>query len=133
MIVGLGSDLCDARRIAKTIAKFGAAFEQRVFTASELAYANTKKGDGRVRALAKRFAAKEAALKALGTGLASGISWQDIEVMRGESGKPSLRFSGRAEEVLNALLPPGRGVFAHLSLSDEGDMALAVVIIEAHA
>lgn len=124
MIVGLGTDLAQISRFEKVLARRGAAFCRRVLTPQELiALENSAQP---AAFLAKRFAAKEAALKALGTGLAKGLSWQDLEISNDALGKPNLNFTGAAANLAAQL-----GVKnAHLSLSDEQDMALAFVVLE---
>lgn len=129
MILGIGNDLVDIRRIEKLLEQFGERFEQRIFTSAELALANARK-DAKVATLAKRFAAKEACLKALGEGL-SGIRWTDMEVTRESSGRPVMRLSGQALKALEKLTPTGKSVRVDLSLSDEYPYAQAFVVISA--
>lgn len=124
MILGLGIDLCDIRRVEKLFARHGARFTQKYFTPAEYDYAMAQPHP--VAALAKRWAAKEAAAKALGTGFRDGLFMRDIEIVNGKSGKPSLKFHGRA-----AQLKPSNSEF-HLALTDEYPYALAQVIISAH-
>lgn len=136
MIIGIGSDLCDIRRIEQSLAKFGAKFEARVFTAGEQAKARSRKGGARnstASTYAKRFAAKEAMGKALGTGVGSGggIFWRDIEVVNLPSGKPTLKLTGGAHAALQALTPSGKQAIIHVTLVDEYPMAQAFVVIEA--
>lgn len=137
MIVGLGADLCDIRRIEETLARHGARFEQRVFTAGEQAKARARKGDskrnGMASTYAKRFAAKEACGKALGTGVGAGggIFWRDIEVVNLPTGKPTLALRGNAQAVLAQLTPPGHRMHIHLTLTDEYPLAQAFVVLEA--
>ena len=131
MILGVGSDLIDVRRIERTIERHGERFLARIFTATERA-----KADGRARraeTYAKRFAAKEACAKALGTGLRAGIAWRDMGVVNLPSGKPTLCLTGGAAARLAALTPPDHQVFIHLTLTDEYPLAQAQVIIEAIA
>lgn len=125
MIIGFGTDLVDIRRIEQSLAQFDTRFEQRIFTAKERA--NPKKN---ARYYAKRFAAKEACLKALGSGF-RGISWHDMEITSNELGAPSLALTGGAAKQLSALTPPGKQAKIWLSLSDEYPYAQAQVIIEA--
>ena len=106
MIIGIGTDIIDIRRIEKVLARHGARFLKRVFTEEERAYAERRPRNF-AATLAKRFAAKEACAKALGTGLGQGVSWQDIGVVRGKFGPPSLKLKGKAIEHLARLTPPG--------------------------
>jgi len=136
MILGIGSDICDIRRIEKALAKHGQRFEERVFTAGEQGKAKSRKGGKRNSAAgtyAKRFAAKEACGKALGTGVGSGggIFWKDIEVINLPSGKPTLKLSGNARKALEYLTPKGMKADIHVSLVDEYPIAQAFVVIEA--
>ncbi|MBO0734287.1 MAG: holo-ACP synthase [Methylocapsa sp.] len=131
MIIGFGNDLCDIRRIEKSLERFGSRFISRCFTEIE-----QRKSEGRAdraASYAKRFAAKEACAKALGTGLRDGISWRDMGVVNLPSGKPTMNLSGGAAERLAALTPPGHAVFIHVTLTDEYPLAQAQVIIEAVA
>ena len=130
MIRGIGTDLCDMRRIARALERSGERFLERSFTAAERAYADTRKGDGRIGILAKRWAAKEACVKALGTGFRDGIALTDIEVSNDASGKPSLTLRGEAARCLAAMALPGEQVEILLSLSDETPYALAYVIVQ---
>jgi holo-[acyl-carrier protein] synthase len=129
MIIGIGVDLVDMRRIDRLIKQYGARFINKVFTPSEQDYA--EKNTSSVRAYANRFAAKEAAAKALGTGMAGGISWQDIEVLRAPSGAPSLCFHGKALEHLASCLPSGYISHSYVSFSDEPPYSTAFVVISA--
>lgn len=139
MIIGIGNDICDIRRIEKSLARFGEAFEARLFTSGERAKAQRRAGGGNRNGMAstyaKRFAAKEALGKALGTGVGAGggIFWRDIEVVNLPSGKPTLRLTGDALAVLTHLTPANHEVVLHLSLVDEYPMAQAFVVIEALA
>ncbi|MEJ7926262.1 holo-ACP synthase [Sphingobium sp. AN641] len=130
MIIGLGSDLCNIERIQHSLDRFGARFEQRVFTDVEQAKANrrpfTKAGT-----LAKRFAAKEAFSKAVGTGFKAGVFMKDIGVVNTPSGAPTLNLTGGAQERLAAMIPAGHRAAIHLTLTDDHPWALAFVIIEA--
>ncbi len=128
MIIGFGNDLCDIRRIESSLARFGERFVQRCFTEIE-----QRKSDGRAASYAKRFAAKEACAKALGTGLRAGIGWRDMGVVNLASGQPTLCLTGGAAARLAALTPPGHRVFIHVTLTDEYPLAQAQVIIEAIA
>ena len=129
MIIGLGSDLCDARRIAKTIERHGERFLGRVFTPTERAKADRRKN--RAETYAKRFAAKEACAKALGTGLSHGVFWRDMGVVNLPGGKPTLRLTGGAQVRLQSMLPVGHEARIDLSMTDEGPLAQAIVIIHA--
>lgn len=136
MILGIGSDLCDIRRIERSLQKFGARFEARVFTAGEQAKARSRRGDSKRNGLAstyaKRFAAKEAFGKAIGTGVGAGggIFWRDIEVVNLPSGAPTLRLSGGAQAALAQRTPPGHQARIHVTLVDEYPIAQAFVVIE---
>lgn len=129
MIVGLGSDLCDARRIAKTIERHGERFLSRIFTPTEREKADRRKN--RVETYAKRFAAKEACAKALGTGMSHGVFWRDMGVVNLPGGRPTLRLTGGALRRLQELVPPGHEARIDLSMTDEGPLAQAIVIIQA--
>ena len=131
MIVGIGSDLADIRRIKSVLDRFGPRFVERVFTEVEAARSE-RKGD-RAASYAKRFAAKEACAKALGTGFRRGVFWRDMGVVNAPSGKPTLQLTGGAAERLSALIPPGMTAMIHLSLTDDHPYAQAFVIIEAVA
>lgn len=133
MILGIGNDLIDIRRIEKTIARYGDRFIQRIFTPAEQAKAERRKGAGDAYAAtyAKRYAAKEAASKALGTGFRSGVYWRDLGVVNLPSGKPTVVMTGGAAERLAALTPPGMAAQVDLTLTDEFPIAEALVIITA--
>lgn len=136
MILGIGNDLVNIHRIEQSLEQFGEAFEKRVFTPGERAKAHSRDGAGAqtvAATYAKRFAAKEAAAKALGARLDKGISWQDIEVISGEDGTPRLAMHGNALAHLQSITPPGMQAVLHLSLTDEIPFAQAFVIIEARA
>ena len=139
MILGIGSDICDIRRIEKSLARFGEAFEKRIFTEGERAKARRRAGggtrNGTASTYAKRFAAKEALGKALGTGVGAGggIFWRDIEVVNLPSGKPTLTLSGNAQKMLEVMTPKDMRAIIHVSLVDEYPIAQAFVIIEAVA
>lgn len=130
MIIGLGSDLCNIDRIRNSLDRFGARFEQRVFTDIERAKADrrpfTKAGT-----LAKRFAAKEAFSKAVGTGFKAGVFMRDIGVVNARSGAPTLELTGGAKARLDSLVPEGFRPVIHLTLTDDHPWAQAFVIIEA--
>ncbi|MBV1707096.1 MAG: holo-ACP synthase [Hyphomicrobiales bacterium] len=129
MIIGIGQDLCDITRIAATIARFDNRFIQRCFTPHERARAE-RRGD-RAATYAKRFAAKEACAKALGTGLRRGVFWRDMGVVNLPSGQPTLQLTGGAARRLQALTPAGCEAIIHLTMTDEKPMAAAMVVIEA--
>lgn len=129
MIIGIGSDLTDIRRIEKTLDRFGDRFIQRTFTPIE-----QKKSEGRrlrASSYAKRFAAKEACAKALGTGLRQGVFWRDMGVVNMRSGKPTMALTGGALERLKKITPPGMSAQIDLSITDEYPLAQAFVIISA--
>lgn len=129
MIIGIGSDLCDISRIEQTLARFGERFTHRVFTIEE-----RRKAEGRANiaaTYAKRFAAKEACAKALGTGFSRGVFMKDMGVVNLRSGAPTLKLEGGALERLKAITPPGHEAKIHLTLTDDHPMAMAVVLIEA--
>ena len=129
MIIGIGSDLIDIRRIAGSIERFGERFTQRCFTEIEI-----RKSDGRknrAESCAKRFAAKEACSKALGTGLANGVFWKDMGVVNLPGGKPTMELTGGAAERLAAMTPQGHRTVIHLTITDDFPLAQAFVIIEA--
>ena len=129
MIIGIGNDLCNIERIEKTLEKFGERFENRVFTETEIALARRRRRTAET--YAKRFAAKEACAKALGTGFSAGVFWRDMEVVNLPSGQPALRLAGGAAARLADLLPAGHAARLHVSLTDDPPMAQAFVIIEA--
>jgi holo-[acyl-carrier protein] synthase len=131
MILGIGSDICDARRIAKVIERHGERFTHRIFTPTERAKADKRRN--RFETYAKRFAAKEACAKALGTGLRAGVWWRDIGVVNLRSGRPTLELTGGAKRRLAALTPAGYEARIDLTMTDEGPMAHAFVIISAVA
>ncbi|MBX9814874.1 MAG: holo-ACP synthase [Proteobacteria bacterium SG_bin5] len=130
MIIGIGSDLCSIARIQASLDRFGARFEHRVFTEAELAKAASRPL-GRAATLAKRFAAKEAFSKAVGTGFKRGVFMRDIGVVNAPSGAPTLALTGGAKARLDALIPPGHAPIIHLTLTDDHPWAQAFVIIEA--
>jgi holo-[acyl-carrier protein] synthase len=130
MIVGLGSDLCNIERIQKSLDRFGARFEERVFTPREQAKA-AKRPFTRAGTYAKRFAAKEAFSKAVGTGFKRGVFMKDIGVVNAASGAPTLELAGGAKAALDALVPAGHTPRIHLTLTDDHPWAQAFVIIEA--
>src|SRR5579863_8911014 len=129
VIVGIGSDLCEIERIERTLARHGERFVARCFTETEQV-----KSDGRAAraaSYAKRFAAKEACAKALGTGMRRGVFWRDMGVVNARSGQPTLALTGGAAQRLEALMPPGFTPRIHLSLTDDHPYAQAFVVIEA--
>jgi len=130
MILGIGNDIIDIRRIEKTIARFGDKFIQRIFTEVE-----QKKSDrraNRAASYAKRYAAKEACSKALGTGFRAGVFWRDMGVVNLASGKPTMALTGGALKRLKAITPPGMVPQIDISITDEQDMAYVIVIISAN-
>ena len=131
MILGIGSDITDVRRIAKVIERHGDRFIDRVFTAAERARAERRRN--RVETYAKRFAAKEACAKALGTGLRAGVWWRDMGVVNLPSGRPTMELTGGAKRRLEAITPKGYEARIDLTITDEGPMAQAFVIISAVA
>ena len=125
MIVGTGVDLCEVRRIESAIQRYGHRFVERIFTELEIAYAERKAN--RYERYAARFAAKEAGMKALGTGWRGGLGWRDLEVANLASGRPTLKFHGRAAEIAEGL-----GVRnVSLSITHTAEQAMAVVMLEA--
>jgi holo-[acyl-carrier protein] synthase len=131
MILGLGSDITDARRIAKVIERHGDRFLSRIFTDIERAKAERRKN--RAETYAKRFAAKEACAKALGTGIRHGVWWRDMGVVNMPSGRPTMALTGGARKRLDALTPRGYSAQIDLSITDEGPMSMAFVVISAVA
>ncbi|MDR3510908.1 MAG: holo-ACP synthase [Caulobacteraceae bacterium] len=129
MIVGIGSDLCDIRRIEQTLERFGERFTNRVYT--ELERARSERKTDRAASYAKRFAAKEACAKALGTGLKRGVFWRDMGVVNLRSGQPTMALTGGAARRLAQIVPAGMRAAIHLSLTDDHPYAQAFVIIEA--
>lgn len=129
MIIGIGSDLIDIRRIESSLERHGERFTHRVFTDAERARSETR--GARAASYAKRFAAKEACSKALGTGISEGVFWRDMEVVNLSGGKPLLELSGGAARHLKRILPPGHVGKVHLTISDDFPLAQAFVIIEA--
>jgi holo-[acyl-carrier protein] synthase len=129
MIIGMGSDLIDIRRVEKSIERFGDRFTHRCFTDIERAKSERRKN--RAASYAKRFAAKEACSKALGTGLAQGVFWKDMGVVNLPSGKPTMALTGGAAEKLAELMPAGHEAVIHITITDEYPYAQAFVVIEA--
>ncbi|MGN6689542.1 MAG: holo-ACP synthase [Sphingopyxis sp.] len=130
MIIGLGSDLCNIERIQNSLDRFGERFENRVFTDIERAKA-ARRPFTRAGTYAKRFAAKEAFSKAVGTGFKRGVFMRDIGVVNAPSGAPTLALSGGAAARLAEMIPPGHSAHIHLTLTDDHPWAQAFVIIEA--
>jgi holo-[acyl-carrier protein] synthase len=133
MIIGTGSDLIDIRRVAKVIERHGERFLGRIFTDTERAKAERRAKSDRmvVATYAKRFAAKEACAKALGTGIRQGVWWRDMGVVNLPGGRPSMKLTGGAKARLAALTPPGHEARIDLTITDEWPMAQAFVIISA--
>jgi holo-[acyl-carrier protein] synthase len=129
MIIGLGNDIIDIRRVERTIERYGERFLTRIFTETE-----RRKSDGRTlraASYAKRFAAKEACAKALGTGFRRGVFWRDMGVVNLPSGRPTLELTGGAARVLEELIPEGHEVRIDLTITDDFPTAQAIVIISA--
>jgi holo-[acyl-carrier protein] synthase len=129
MILGIGSDITDARRIARVIDRHGERFLDRVFTATERARADRRRN--RAETYAKRFAAKEACAKALGTGIRAGVWWRDMGVVNLPGGRPTMELTGGAQRRLQAITPKGYEARIDVTISDEGPMAHAFVVISA--
>jgi len=129
VILGLGNDLIDICRIEKTIEKHGERFLARIYTGIERARSDRRAQ--RAASYAKRFAAKEACSKALGTGISWGVYWRDMGVVNLPSGKPTMRLTNGAAKALARLVPAGHEPHIHLTITDDGGMAQAFVIIEA--
>jgi len=129
VIIGIGTDLVDIRRIEQTIARHGERFLLRVFTETERARSDRRKN--RAESYAKRFAAKEACAKALGTGFRRGVLFRDMGVVNLPSGRPTLVLTGGALRRLEAITPPGHAAQIDLALTDEGSLAQAFVVISA--
>lgn len=129
MIIGIGSDLIDIRRVEKTLERFGERFERRVFTAIEQEKSNRRAN--RAASYAKRFAAKEACSKALGSGIAMGVAWRDLGVVNLPSGKPTMALTGWAAARLAELTPAGFTARIDLTMTDDHPLAQAFVVISA--
>jgi holo-[acyl-carrier protein] synthase len=127
MIIGLGSDLIDIRRVEKTLERFGDRFVQRCFTPIEQRKSDRRAN--RAASYAKRFAAKEACSKALGTGFRRGVFWRDLGVVNLLSGKPTLELTGGALKRLQEMLPPGMKAQIDLTITDDHPLAQAIVLI----
>ena len=129
MILGLGNDMIDIRRVERTLERFGERFVQRVFTATE--QRKSEHRAARAASYAKRFAAKEACSKALGTGFRRGVYWRDLGVVNEPSGRPTMVLTGEAGRYLAGMTPPGHRAVIHVTLTDDFPYAQAVVIISA--
>jgi holo-[acyl-carrier protein] synthase len=129
VIIGTGNDLCDIRRIEKTLETFGERFIARCFT--DIERRKSERRANRAASYAKRFAAKEACAKALGTGLRHGVFWRDMGVVNLPSGQPTMKLTGGAMRRLQSLVPPGCVAVVHLTMTDEYPLASANVLIEA--
>lgn len=129
MILGIGSDLIDIRRIEQSLERFGERFTHRCFT--EVERAKSDRRAARAASYAKRFAAKEACAKALGTGIAQGVSWTEMGVVNEPSGRPTMKLTGRAAERLARMTPPGFVARLDLTITDDHPLAQAFVVISA--
>ena len=129
MIIGLGNDVIDIRRVERTIERYGERFLARVFTETERLKSDNRAG--RAASYAKRFTAKEACAKALGTGFRQGVFWRDMGVVNLPSGRPTLQLTGGAARALERLIPEGHEVRIDLSITDDFPTAQAIVIISA--
>lgn len=129
MILGIGNDIVDIRRVEETLAQFGGRFAERCFTPAEQARSDKKASPA--ASYAKRFAAKEACAKALGTGMRAGVFWKDMGVVNMPSGQPTMALTGGALARLKAMTPSGMTAVVHLTLTDDHPYAQAFVIIEA--
>lgn len=129
MILGIGNDIIDIRRIEKTIEKYGERFLDRVYT--EIEREKSERRHLKAASYAKRFAAKEACAKALGTGIAQGVRWKDMGVVNNASGAPTMALTGGAKEHLLNMVPSGHIPAIHLTITDDGPTAQAFVIISA--
>jgi holo-[acyl-carrier protein] synthase len=129
MIVGIGTDLTDIRRIARTLERWGDRFVQRCFTEVEQAKSDRRRQ--RAASYAKRWAAKEACAKALGTGLRMGVNWREMGVVNLASGQPTMQLTGGAARRLAGMIPPGMQARIHVSITDDDPYAQAFVVIEA--
>ena len=129
MILGIGADLCDIRRIQRSLDRFGDRFTNRIFTDGERARSDRRAA--RAPSYARRFAAKEACSKALGTGMRAGVFWRDMEVVNLPSGRPTMRLTGGALMRLKEMTPDGCEAVVHVSLTDDPPLAQAFVVIEA--
>ena len=127
MIVGIGNDIIDIRRIERTLERYGDRFTQRIFTDIERAKSDRRRL--RAASYAKRFAAKEACSKALGTGFSRGVFWKDLGVVNEPSGRPTMKLTGGAADHLSRLTPRGFMAAIHLTLTDDYPYAQAIVVI----
>ena len=127
MIVGIGSDIVNIKRIEKTINKFGKKFINRCFSRVEIL--RSEKRANKAASYAKRFAAKEAFSKALGTGFSQGVFWKDISVENNNLGKPVLKLNGNAKKILKQLVPKNKKPLVNITITDENQIAYAMVII----
>jgi holo-[acyl-carrier protein] synthase len=130
MILGIGSDIIDIRRIEQTLERFGERFTNRIYTEKERARAERRPHE-RAASYAKRFAAKEATSKALGTGLKQGVFWRDMGVANLPSGQPTMILTGGAAQRLQKMTPPGHTPYIHVTLTDDYPLAVSFVIISA--
>ena len=131
MIIGIGNDIIDIRRVEKSLERFGSRFTNRVFT--EIEQEKSDRRRNRAASYAKRFAAKEACAKALGTGISRGVYWRDMGVVNLRGGKPTMQLTGGALIRLNLIMPAGHEPVIHLTITDDGPLAQAFVIISAEA
>lgn len=129
MIIGLGNDICEIGRVERVLRLYGDRFTHRCFTSIERAKSDKRRA--RAASYAKRFAAKEACAKALGTGLSRGVYWRDMGVVNLPSGKPTMALTGGAARWLERLVPPDHNALIHVTITDEKELAQAFVIIEA--
>ena len=129
MILGIGNDIIDIRRVTRTLERFGDRFTERVFTDVERAKSDRRRL--RAASYAKRFAAKEACSKALGTGLRHGVYWRDMGVVNLPGGKPTIALTGGAKARLDSMIPDGMTAAIHVTITDDFPHAQAIVIIEA--
>lgn len=129
MIIGMGNDLIDIRRVERVLNKHGERFTERVFTEVERKKSDRRRN--RAASYAKRFAAKEACSKALGTGIRAGVFWRDMGVVNLPSGQPTMKLTGGALKRLEAMTPEGMNAHIHLTITDDDPLAQAFVIIEA--
>lgn len=129
MIIGIGTDLCDIRRIEKTLERFGERFIGRVFTETERARSEGRQE--RAASYAKRWAAKEAMSKALGSGVRMGVKWREMGVVNLPTGQPTMHLEGDAKARLHALVPAGHTPHVHVTITDDAPYAQAFVVIEA--
>jgi holo-[acyl-carrier protein] synthase len=131
MIIGIGNDIIDIRRVEKTLDRYGERFTGRIFTDVEVRKSERRRE--RAASYAKRFAAKEACAKALGTGMRAGVFWRDMGVVNLPSGKPTMALTGGAAARLQSLVPPGHRAEIHVTITDDFPLAQAFVVIEAVA